>query len=221
VTEASDGVEALAASLKQRPDLVVSDIEMPRLDGWELLRLLRTRPSVATVPFVFVTSQEADEVRLRGYRLGVDDFITKTLSDEELVTRAERVLARAVGQPTMTDKRTLRGDLAHMGLSAVLTLMELERMSGVLLIVGSSIARVYLRQGRPLRIEIDESPVHGTADPRIGKLLSWREGQFELAASEPACVDQLDTTVSALLLEQARLADEQTRDDEDEAKKPG
>ena len=76
---------------------------------------------------------------------------------------------------------------------------------------SSTSARVYLRGGQPLRVEIDETPVAGADDPALTALLGWTRGQFEFAVQDVACADDLNTTVNGLLLEHARRSDERGR----------
>ena len=209
VREAGDGLEALAACLKQPPDLVLSDVQMPKMDGWQLVRLLRARPSLARLPVLLLTTLVDDEARLRGYQLGVDDYIGKPVRPEELLARVDRVVART--RPTGGDRRSLRGDLEHVALPSLLSFLALEQKTGELLLVGSASARVWLRGGQPVRIEIDGMPVSGLDDPALHALLGWTRGQFEFAAGEVVCTDALGTTVNALLLEHARRSDENNR----------
>jgi len=65
---APDGFEALAMCLKEPPDIVLSDVQMPRMDGWQLLRLIRARPSLASLPVVFLTMLNGENERLLGYQ---------------------------------------------------------------------------------------------------------------------------------------------------------
>jgi uncharacterized protein (TIGR02266 family) len=211
VREAGDGLGALAACLKKAPDLVLSDVQMPRMDGWHLVRMLRARPSLARVPIVLLTTLTDEDARLTGYRLGADDFINKPVRDDELTLRVDRVVARTLQQYHAHERRSLRGDLEHVGLPSVLSFLSLEQKTGVLLLVGDSTARVFLRGGQPLRVEIGDTPVAGSDDPALQTLLGWRQGQFEFATQEVACNDDLGTTVTALLLEHARRSDERGR----------
>jgi uncharacterized protein (TIGR02266 family) len=210
VREAPDGLAALAACLQQAPDLVLSDVQMPRMDGWHLVRMLRARPSLARVPIVLLTTLTDDEARLQGYRLGVDDFIGKPVRDDELQLRVDRVVARTQ-QTSVHERRSLRGDLEHVTLASVLSFLAHEQKTGVLLMIADTSARIFLRGGQPLRVEIDERPVAGTDDPALQALLGWSRGQFEFAAQDVACADELGTTVMALLLEHARRSDERAR----------
>ena len=209
VREAPDGLAALGACLRQVPDLVLSDVQMPRMDGWHLVRMLRARPSLMRVPIVLLTTLTDDEARLTGYRLGVDDFIGKPVRDDELLLRVDRVMARM--QKGGHERRSLRGDLEHVTLPSLLSFLALEQKTGVLLLVGEASARVHLRAGQPLRVEVDETPVAGPDDPALAALLDWTRGQFEFAASEVSCADELQTSVTALLLEHARRSDERGR----------
>src|SRR6185312_11067917 len=99
--------------------LIVSDVNMPKMDGWQLLRLLRTKPQYATVPVLFTTTLSGEADRLRGYRLGVDDYLAKPFRVAELRARVHQLLARASARPVAPEAaapatRSLRGDLAHV-----------------------------------------------------------------------------------------------------------
>ena len=92
VVEASDGIEALDQVRKHMPDLVVMDVMMPKMDGFETLRLLR---EITTVPVILLTVRSDEDDRIRGLELGADDYITKPFSPRELVSRVNAVLRRA------------------------------------------------------------------------------------------------------------------------------
>jgi uncharacterized protein (TIGR02266 family) len=209
VRESEDGLDGLAQCLKQTPDLVLSDLQMPRMDGWTLVRMLRARPSLQRVPVILFSTLADDEARLRGYRLGVDDYIAKPVEIEELVLRVDRVVARTQ-QSSTQERRSLRGDLEHVGLASLLSFLALEQKTGVLLLVGDdATARVFMRGGVPLRIEIDDVPIEGLDDPALFGLLNWTRGSFEFSVGDVACGDELATNVNVLLLEHARRSDEE------------
>ena len=88
---AHDGVEGLRLARKARPDLVVLDLMLPKLDGIEACRRLREESSV---PIVMVTARVEEEDRLRGLELGADDYVTKPFSPRELAARIRAVLRR-------------------------------------------------------------------------------------------------------------------------------
>ncbi|MGB3717522.1 MAG: response regulator transcription factor [Candidatus Promineifilaceae bacterium] len=92
VVEAGNGIEALDQVRKHMPDLVVMDIMMPKMDGFETLHLLR---EISTVPVILLTVKGEEEDRIRGLELGADDYVTKPFSPRELVSRVNAVLRRA------------------------------------------------------------------------------------------------------------------------------
>jgi uncharacterized protein (TIGR02266 family) len=208
VRESEDGLDGLAQCLKQTPDLVLSDLQMPRMDGWTLVRMLRARPSLQRVPVILFSTLADDEARLRGYRLGVDDYIAKPVEIEELMVRIDRVVARTQ-QSSAQERRSLRGDLEHVALASLLSFLAMEQKTGILLLVGGdATSRVFMRAGVPLRIEIDDVPIEGLDDPALFGLLNWTRGSFEFSVGDVACGDELATNVNVLLLEHARRSDE-------------
>jgi CheY-like chemotaxis protein len=96
VTEYADGQEALEGFARQRPDLVLLDISLPRLDGTEVLARMRADPGLAAVPVIAFTAYAAENERQRFLDLGFDDHISKPLTDFQLLlTTVERLLAAA------------------------------------------------------------------------------------------------------------------------------
>jgi len=92
---APDGRVALNAALAERPDLVVLDLMLPHFDGFEVCRLLRAAPLTAAVPILMVTARSASADKLKGFRLGADDYVTKPYVMAELLARVRGLLRRA------------------------------------------------------------------------------------------------------------------------------
>jgi DNA-binding response OmpR family regulator len=94
VLTASNGEDAARKILEVVPDLIISDIMMPGVDGYELCRRIRLYYKTRRVPFLFLTAKTAAESKLKGMKLGGDDYITKPFDLSELVLKVRRVLAR-------------------------------------------------------------------------------------------------------------------------------
>jgi DNA-binding response OmpR family regulator len=90
--EASNGPAGLRLAYNERPDLVLLDVMMPGMDGWEVCARLR---ELSDVPVIMLTAKAAEADKLRGFQLGVDDYVTKPYSFVELVARIQAVLGRA------------------------------------------------------------------------------------------------------------------------------
>lgn len=97
VSDVSSGREALAQVAETRPDLIVLDVMMPDLDGFEVCRRLRSEGK--EMPVLFLTARDAVEDRVRGLTLGGDDYLVKPFSLDELVARVEALLRRAGSSP--------------------------------------------------------------------------------------------------------------------------
>ncbi len=92
VIEARDGIQALDKVRTELPDLVILDVMMPELDGFETLRMLR---EISNVPVIMLTVRDEEEDKVRGLELGADDYVTKPFSARELASRVKAVLRRA------------------------------------------------------------------------------------------------------------------------------
>jgi len=92
IIEAENGIKALEQIRQHSPDLVIMDVMMPEMDGFETLEMLR---ELSTVPVILLTVKSDEEDIIRGLSLGADDYITKPFSPRELVTRVTAVLRRA------------------------------------------------------------------------------------------------------------------------------
>ena len=216
---AEDGLDGLRQAMEHEPDLILSDVQMPKLDGWQFVRMLRARPTLAQTPVVFVTSLGSDEQRLQGYRLGVDDYIAKPFDDDELALRTQRVLSRSRAYPRATASKTLRGDLAHVSLASLLGFLGMEARTGQLLLVRrDSIATLYLRDGNVVHIDLPSELANLHGAERLYAVLDWHEGRFELADSAVDDGDSIGVSTTAAILEHARRSDEAGAgaDDEDE-----
>lgn len=105
VVTARRGREALVLVAERVPDLIISDIRMPGMDGFQLARSLRSAPHTRLVPIVFLTAKDETADRIAGFRSGIDAYITKPFEPEELVAVVAGILDRV--------QRT-RGDLARL-----------------------------------------------------------------------------------------------------------
>lgn len=108
VRQAYDGQDALAQAKAHRPVLLILDLMLPRLDGWEVCRELRR---TSDVPILILTAREEETDRVTGLTLGADDYVVKPFSPRELVARVKAILRR-----TLTAGRTTSGRYSHEGL---------------------------------------------------------------------------------------------------------
>jgi PAS domain S-box-containing protein len=126
VEAVANGEEALSAARRRRPDLILSDIMMPRLDGFGLLRAVRSEPELSDVPVVFLSARAGEEAGIEGIEAGADDYLLKPFSARELLARlgsnidlaAERRRAARVVQDSEQRLRSIFAE-ANVGIAQI------------------------------------------------------------------------------------------------------
>jgi CheY-like chemotaxis protein len=214
VTPCASATEALAACTVWRPDVVVCAAQMDGMTGIDLAYAMSDHESLSGVPLV-LAGDEGDLARLEAFRAGVRDYIPKPFLDEELVIRVHRVVAplAPIANPG------LRGNLVDIGLGTLLSLFEFERKSGILLLIRENeIARLFVSEGRILKVEA--STGNGVAKQRMMQLLDWHVGQFEFSPCSIGGRDEVQLSITQLLLEHARVRDELDADRTSRLMKP-
>jgi CheY-like chemotaxis protein len=203
VAIATTGMEVLAACLRRVPDVVLVERDLPVLDGLRLISELANDPLLAMVP-VIVTSEQPGDIDA-AFEAGAMDFIAKPFTAVEVVARARRLPAAT---PLVTDRVMFRGSLSELSLAALLTLLELERKTGRVVLFGLQTAWIDLVDGRI--VNAGSSGVNAPAHAVMMSLLDWTHGTFEVIATEP---DHAEDTglmpITYMLLEHARIRDEE------------
>ncbi len=308
VDTAPDGEQAYERALSNPPDLLITDVMMPNVDGWALVRRMREHPALRHIPVIFLTALSSDDDRIHGFRLGADDYLPKPFRFEELDLRVARTLRRtqpaadsddgaarpasapetsaaaqlsaqratsqaeptlAVGSnaelraSTAADgdghrrrpisgvepaarpgdsngeggadgeqvhlETALAGNLSEIGLPMLLTMLEMEQKSGILILhhEQEGVAEIYLKAGRVIHATLDYIPGGEGGDDddaeeeEFGELswgmedaecvyylLKWTEGRFEFKPGDVQMEDRVAASITQLLMEGARRLDE-------------
>ncbi|NJK74709.1 MAG: response regulator [Microcoleus sp. SU_5_6] len=124
VETAADGIAALEVVQQRLPDLVLSDVMMPRLDGFGLLQELRTNPSTRDIPIILLSARAGEEARIEGLAAGADDYLIKPFSARELLARVEANLRLSqLRREAMLQEQSLRqeAEAAHQQVETILS----------------------------------------------------------------------------------------------------
>lgn len=105
IITATGGVEALEKVATESPDLILLDIMMPDMDGYEVLRRLKADPAAQDIPVIFLTALHNPEDIVKGFKLGASDYVSKPFNHEELITRVAHHIYLAAAQRTITAQR--------------------------------------------------------------------------------------------------------------------
>jgi len=210
VTTAGDGADALTKVELSTPDLILSDTRLPRLDGYELVRRLKERPELATIPVVFLTGQRSIEDKIRGLELGVEDYLTKPIFVRELIARVNLLLARRTHDSMATSvpvsRRTrFSGSLEDMGVVDLLQTFEVSRKSGVARVSDHRReAKIFFRDGKV--VDADLGRLRG--EEAVYRALITNSGDFEVEFCAVQNEDIIPTSTQGLLMEGMRRVDE-------------
>lgn len=216
VIEAEGGEQALAFVAEETPDLVVTDVVMPGMDGWALVRALRSQPSMALVPVLFLTGLDSSDDRMRGFKLGADDFIPKNCGLDEVQMRVQRALDRAqdVDRTIRSGmgKSGMMGDLSVIGPASLLTLLDMEKRTGELFLKRDAVeVRLSLRGGRIVdAVVVGNREIIGAECVYL--VFTWSSGNFFLSGGDIAGPDRIGIPTTHLLMEGARRMDEGGKD---------
>ncbi len=215
---AHNGAEALDRVDDCTPDLIITDVTMPKMDGWTLVRILRARPETAFTPVIFLTALGSDEDRIQGFRLGADDYMQKPFHFQEFDLRVRSALRRAQGaretaKATVEEppKAGVHGSLDQLGLSSLLVMLEMEKKSGILRLTrNDEVAQLYFHSGRVIKAVLE-----GKDEPKGAKavfhVLSWTTGHFGFTQQTIDQPDEVNSSTTHLLMEGARRMDEANR----------
>lgn len=222
---ATDGQNAFAHAMKEKPDVLIVDPDLPQLDGPSLVRNLRTKQEYAMIPAIFLGERASVEPKIQGFKIGADDFLPKPLNAFDLDQRVEA--ANATSHTTEDNIRSsghqggdfsvmmtgFRGALEQIGLPSLMTLMEIERKTGQLVIILDDLgdkARLFFYEGRVIRAKLDKRPEPKNAS-LIYQLFGRNKGKFDFRPSGVDNKDEISLPTAMLLLEGARLLDENRR----------
>jgi CheY-like chemotaxis protein len=210
VFTARDGQEGLSVALDQYPDLIITDVVMPEMDGWTFVRQLRADPRFALVPVLFLTSKGSSQDRISGFQLGADDYIAKPLNLHELPRRVMRALAQrrqleadmAIATKPSSGGGGLKGTLDQIGMASLLSVLATGRRSGILRL-ARPMAReeilIYLVRGELHRIEL-QGRGRLTVEEVFQQLFQWFEGTFEFLPMKLRVSNELNLSMNTLLL---------------------
>lgn len=214
VATAADGLEALATATIFAPHLVITDIRMPNMSGWELFLRLRERRETALTPVIFATASRGRRERMRGLRMGAVDYVVKPFDLEELALRVRNALdagARLREAVRRALAGGVAGTLAHLPLGSLLQMLALERRSGVLDVRTEGLdARLWLRDGNVVAARARGQRELRGADC-VFAVLRAHDGSFLFTEAATDVLAELDVPTLSLLLQAARRTDDETR----------
>ncbi|RMH68467.1 MAG: response regulator [Gemmatimonadetes bacterium] len=203
VISARDGGEALEKIQQTKPDIIVSDIMMPGLDGYELCKILRENPETYLIPFIFLSAKGQVPDKIKGINLGADEYMTKPFDVQELLARIDAIMTRVdeVQSHATSSDTAISGKLSQMEIVDVIQICQLGQKTGMLKLIRENMeGYLFFLEGEI----IDASLFTQKGENAFYRLLTWREGNFQFDPREPLVQRTIFKSTSALLMEGLR-----------------
>ena len=225
VYEATGGDEAWMLVLKERPWLILADVNLPVMPGSELCRRVRGHSLVSRTPVLFVSREDDYQTRHQGIQAGADDFLSKRTPIRELLVRIQLLLTRyseldATGGVAGVDGadeggKAMEGELEVLGCPAVIQMCNQGSLSGILTAQhadergGQALVAVFgFRDGQIVSASAGED----AGPDAVYEFLTWTRGHFVFTPGDPGEGEPIARGVEGLLLEGCRRLDEARRD---------
>lgn len=214
ISTATDGADALLKAVEDPPDLLISDYQMPGMDGRQLVEKLKSRPATASTSVILLASKSdiADKLSMQE---PVDDMLEKPFFLKEAITRIKRVIDK-IALEKMTREApggsVFRGSLAQMNVIDLVQSLEMGRKSCSLIIThDSERCEMFFVEG-----QIKHATYGSVAgDAAVYKVLSWTEGNFQIDFEGRSKEKSTTQSTQGLLMEGLRLLDEANKGAED------
>lgn len=210
VFQATNGDEGLARARDVLPDLIISDVMMPMTDGIEFCWMVRENSPIPMVPFIFLTSLEDQEMEIRGFRAGADEYLIKPADRKVLLEKVEILLDRAnrvqnIDNSPTTAVKGFEGNLADLSLAEVIQLLNLNQRSGVLYVEAAEKGKIVFHGGQMIMGEYGNL----VGEEAIYRMVPEKTGSFSFIPEEPADVKRnISGSTMNVLIEACRLHDE-------------
>jgi DegV family protein with EDD domain len=204
---ATDGLDALQKIKVKIPDLIISDIMMPRMDGYELYRRLREDPKTADIPFIFLSANTDPADQLKGLRMGANEYLTKPFDATNLFITITSVLANANRAKSSQERIDFSGNLAEIEFENIVQLIEMNQKTGELIFTtyeNESFGSVFFKDG----VMVNAVAGYLNGEEAFFDLASNREVYVKFFSKKINVPEMISSPTMSMLLEAARLQDE-------------
>jgi CheY-like chemotaxis protein len=211
VIVASDGLQAWQKISSDVPDLILSEVNLPKLDGFQLLEKLKADPVTSTIPLMFLTNRRELQDRVRSLRGGVKDYMIKPLHVKEVIARVRMILRRMerIREEEVESTRKLAGRLEEFSVIDLIENFGMERKTGILTLYNANnkSGEIYFRDGAV----INASLANLKAEKAVYQMLPWKRGHFTMTFKELNVPDEIAVSNLGLLLQGFKRMEERER----------
>lgn len=216
IVMAENGEVAFELANREHPDLIISDVMMPQMDGLELVWMIRESSEIPLVPFIFLTSFDDSEMEVRGFRAGADEYLNKPVDRKLLLEHVENLLNRGGKlksiESTTEENKGFSGDLADLSIVELVQMLNLNKKSGVLDITsdeGSGL--IYLKDGQLYGAKTRDKE----GEEAFYDLVGFTKGRFNFEIADSEMTQNINGGTMNVLMEACRIMDEKRHSKEE------
>jgi len=211
VIVASDGLQAWQKISSDVPDLILSEVNLPKLDGFQLLEKLKADPVTSSIPLMFLTNRRELQDRVRSLRGGVKDYMIKPLHVKEVIARVRMILRRMerIREEEIESNRKLAGRLEEFSVIDLIENFGMERKTGILTLYNANnrSGEIYFRDGAVINASLGNL----RAEKAVYQMLPWKRGHFTMTFKEINVADEIAVSNLGLLLQGFKRMEERER----------
>jgi CheY-like chemotaxis protein len=212
VLTATDGADALLKAIDDPPDLLISDYDMPGMNGRQLMEKLKGRANTARVPIILLASKNDIAEKLKILQEAVEDFVEKPFFLKEAIAHIKKVIDKIALEKLTREsagESTVRGNLVQMSCLDLLQSLEMGRKSCSLAITSNNErCDMYFNEG-----QINHATCGNLkGDEAVYKVLTWQTGNFLIDFTGASQEQTITRSTQGLLMEGLRLVDEANKD---------
>ncbi len=222
IYEAADGSAAWQLAVQNRPWMILADISMPEVDGFEFCRRVRNHPLLSRMPVLFISGSDKYKERYRALQIGADDFLSKNMPIRELLMRIQLLMTRYSDLSASGEEKAgatevagaFQGRIEVFGAPALLQMCAQGRLTGLFTALAEDAANTATVMGFREGDIISATAGSKSGADGVYAFLAWEKGSFKFTPGEPGEGAPLAQSVEHLLLEGCRLLDESRKDGE-------
>lgn len=201
VIVATDGLQAWQKISSEVPDLILSEVNLPQLDGFQLLEKLKADPATSSIPLMFLTNRRELQDRVRSLRGGVKDYMIKPLHVKEVLARIRMILRRMerIKEEEIDSSRKLAGRLEEFSPVDLIESFGVERKTGVLTLNNENnrTGEIYFRDGAVVNATLGNLKT----EKAVYQMLPWKRGHFTMIFKDLNVPDEIAVSNLGLLLQ--------------------
>jgi DNA-binding response OmpR family regulator len=189
VLKAYDGEEALKIMSNNLPDLILADIMMPKMDGFELCKKTKENPKTKDIPFLFLTAKGKLDDQLKGFSLGGDDYIVKPFNLNDLLKKISKSIEQYKEKGPALKDLPEKGKISEFPIIKLLQIMKSKKETATLTAtIPNDVGKIYVKNGK---IAGAETSVNKNK-LALESILSWKEGKFKVEKTIPPDIPETE-----------------------------